>query len=94
MLATSWVDQFIETLKSSELQELDWEVFTGIKRVIQRVDKVGSSEAEKAYSCQMLQKLNLGGRSDPNMAGPKKHRTNKHGQIGYYMAQLKKRNIR
>ena len=72
VLATSWVDQFIKTLKSSELQEVDWEVLTGIKRVIQRVDKVGSSEAEKAYSCQMLQKLNLGGRSDPNMAGPKK----------------------
>ena len=68
--ATAWVDEFIDNLKKSEIQDDQWEKFTGVKRIIQRVDKAGSSDAEKAYSCQMMKQLNLGGRSDKNKAGP------------------------
>jgi len=70
VLATIWVDEFIEKLKFSNIQEDQWEKFTGLKRIIQIVDKAGSSDAEKAYSCQMMKELNMGGRNDQNKAGP------------------------
>ena len=71
-LATDWVDAFIATLKQSQLTGDEWKVLTGLQRVIQRVDRVGSSDAEKAYTCQMLKELNIGGPSHNNVAGPLK----------------------
>jgi len=61
--ATIWIDEFIAKLKINSTTSTQWKALTGHPRVIQRIDRVGTSDAEKAYSVSMIKDLNIGGGS-------------------------------
>jgi len=59
--ATTWIDGFIAKMKATSTTSIQWKALTGHPRVIQRIDRVGTSDAEKAYSVSMIKDLNIGG---------------------------------
>ena len=68
--AQNWVDTFIRYLKDMKLPTSEWMSKTSIPSVFQRVNRQGTTDAETAYSEDMLKSLQIGESTDDSL-GPK-----------------------
>ena len=59
-VARKWVDSTIATMEELPLEESELKEMTGYSRIFRRVDQVSMSDAEQAYSANMLRSLAIG----------------------------------
>ena len=70
-VARKWVDSTIATMEELPLEESELKEMTGYSRVFRRVDQVSVSDAEQAYSANMLRAQTIGGVTSTKMnVGP------------------------
>ena len=70
-IARKWVDDTISIMDNKLIDAEDLKKMTGHTRVFRRVDQISTSDAEQAYSANMIQALEIGGiTSNVRKSGP------------------------